>query len=153
MGVEKVTSTERSETSAIKCYSRVDRFLIWFWGPFSPWVSSTRQDSDQGILSWSNETSSYGCQERQIRCLEVKPMDVPCWQCSRAHIVINPSVLGETRDNSHCTTSLVALSSTSGLFLFPKLKMSLKCRHFENSLAYLHSIPNEAFQKWFEGWK
>jgi hypothetical protein len=38
--------------------------------------------------------------------------------------------------------------------------MLLKGRHFEsidsikeNSLADLHSIPNEAFQKCFEGWK
>jgi hypothetical protein len=97
---------------------------------------------------------------KKARCLEVKPMDAPCWQCAHTHIAINPSVFGETRDNSHYTTSLLAWSSISGLFLSPKLKVSLKGRRFESivwikehSLADLRSIPNEAFQKCFEGWK
>jgi hypothetical protein len=77
-----------------------------------------------------------------------------------AYITINPSVFGGTRGNSHYTSSLLAWSRTSGLFLFTKLKMSLKGRSFEssdsireNSLADLRSVPNEAFKKCFEEWK
>jgi hypothetical protein len=46
------------------------------------------------------------------------------------------------------------------LFLFPKLKFTVKGRHFqmvgeiqENSLEYLHTIPQNAFQYAFQNWR
>lgn len=56
--------------------------------------------------------------------------------------------------------SLLVWSSTGDFFLFTKLKIIWKGQCFqlidsikEDSLLELHSVPNEKFQKCFQGWK
>jgi hypothetical protein len=120
VGVKRVTTTEKKRDMCSQILK-----LCWqvfrFWGSFSPWISSIRHDIDKGILSWSNETFSWGYQKKRPMP-EVKPMDALGWQCARTHIAINPLVSGETRDNSRSIISLPAWSSTSGLFFISQIK-------------------------------
>jgi hypothetical protein len=61
----------------------------------------------------------------------------------------------------HCAPStLFSGLSPSRLFLFPKLKTTLKGRHFqtikeiqENAIRELHAIAESAFQEAFQQWK
>jgi transposase len=94
--------------------------------------------------------------KKKARCLEVRPMDN-----APAHTAL---LIRQFLAKHETTVTPQPLYSPdlapADFFIFPKLKMSLRGLRFEsidsikeNLLADLRSIPNEAFQKCFEGWR
>jgi hypothetical protein len=64
IGVKRVTMTKKKWDKCGQTLKSCWQFFL-FWGHCSPWISSTRQDSDQEILSSNNETSSWGYQKKR----------------------------------------------------------------------------------------
>jgi hypothetical protein len=94
------------------------------------------------------------------RGVEKQDLDAAPWQCTCSHVAPHPWICGEARGDCRPPTALPSRFHPWGLFLFPKLKSTLKGRRFqtieepeENSLRDLCAIPQIAFQNWKKRWK
>jgi hypothetical protein len=81
-------------------------------------------------------------------------------QCTSSLVVTCAQFSGKKR-NDHCTpANLLSRLGSRGLFLFPKLKSTLKGHRFDafdeiqkNSMKDLFAIPKEVFQIWQKRWE
>ena len=87
-------------------------------------------------------------------------LDVAPRQCACSRVALYPHLSGETSGIRRTHSTLFSGLSPSKVFLFPKLKTTLKGRSFqtieeiqENALRELRAIIESAFQKAFQQWK
>jgi hypothetical protein len=85
-------------------------------------------------------------------------LDVAPRQCAGSRVALHPQLSGKTSVVPHPLYSPDL--AIAAFFLFPKLKATLKGRHFqtieeiqENSIRELRAITGSAFQEAFQQWK
>jgi hypothetical protein len=81
-------------------------------------------------------------------------------QCAGSGVASHPQLSGKTSDIRCVPSTLFSGLNPSRLFLFPKLKTTLKGRRFqtieeiqENAIKELRSITESAFHEAFQQWK
>jgi hypothetical protein len=81
-------------------------------------------------------------------------------QCTSSLVVPCAQFSGEKRNDRCIPATLLSRFGSSRLFLFPKLKSTLKGRHFDtfdeiqkHSTKDLFAIPKEAFKIWQKRWE
>jgi hypothetical protein len=86
--------------------------------------------------------------------------DVSPRQCAGSRVAPHPQMSGKTSDIRCAPSTLFSGLSPSKTFLFPKLKTTLKGRHFqtveeiqENAIRQLRAKTGSAFQETFQQWK
>ena len=112
--VSKVSPDPKWHASLVQCDSDAD-WLFWLWGHNSSWISSSWPDSEQGILSESDENAERGSEEKKVWFVERKKMVAPSWQCSYAFVQSDSWFCHKTWDVACPRACLLTRPFTRGL--------------------------------------
>ena len=153
-GGSNVPKAQNSSPSSIEYQSDADSFLD-AWESCSPRVPSSRLHGQPDFLQWSAETSEERRPMQKVRTVEKWQLIFPSRQ--RSSPLRTREFLAK-----HSISVLPPLSRPCSLwlFLFPKLKTTLKVRRFDiisevkaNATKGLKAITKETYQNCFKKWK
>jgi hypothetical protein len=93
--------------------------FFWHWGCCASWILTLWANSESPVLSQSAETFKRKCQEQQL-------LVPPLWQCASSCITNDLWLSGQHKHKCASSATLLTWPGSGRLFLFPKLKSTLK---------------------------
>ena len=105
--------------------------VFWVERHCPSWICTTWSDGKQTVVPGSFRAFDGCCAQEEARIVGKPDLDVAPRQCAGSSVASHPQLSGKTSDIRCAPSTLFSGLSPSRLFLFPKLKTTLKGRRFQ----------------------